>query len=40
MKTTGESKRIKMIYKEWVEVPKQFRKFILARLTARCLLRR
>ncbi len=28
MKTHGEIKRIKMVYKEWVEVPEPFRKFV------------
>ena len=28
MKTTGEVKRVKMIYKQWVNVPEPFRKFV------------
>jgi len=32
MRTTGEPKRIKMIYKEWIEVPEPFRKFIWSTL--------
>ncbi len=33
MRTTGEPKRIKMIYKEWIEVPEPFKKFIWSTLS-------
>ena len=32
MRTTGEPRRIPMVYKDWVEVPAPFRKFVWSTL--------